>query len=78
MFNLTNDTVYFPENFLSKQLYHKESSKGLSGGAIAGIIIVLIAALIIVLILVLMIRKKGQINTNNESSANALNEANAI
>lgn len=78
MFNLTNDTVYFPENFFSKQLYHKESSKGLSGGAIVGIIIVLIAALIIVLILVLMIRKKGQINTNNESSANALNEANAI
>lgn len=78
MFNVTNDTVYFPENSISNQFYYKGSSKGLSRGSIALIIIVCIAALICITILAVVIGKRRQLKIENDSSASALEAAKDI
>lgn len=78
MFNVTNDTVYFPENSISNQFYYKGSSKGLSRGSIALIIIVCIATLICIAILAVVIGKRRQLKIENDSSASALEAAKDI
>ena len=53
--------------------YYRKNSSGLSGGAIAGIVIVCIVALVAVSLLVLMLRKKGQTTIPQDSAQSAFN-----
>ena len=78
MFNITGDDyVLFTESSFSHKYFRKDSS-GLSGGAIAGIVIVCVVALVCISLVFLIFRrrKEEEEEKNNESTAAVLSSVN--